>query len=95
MTDDEVDVLLSGVEDSQGQVLYEGKQELDIIIHLHVVYYCILLKLCCPLKFFSFSCRFRENGYVSLKALSTELINNYARVLVFMSILKQITLRPT
>lgn len=25
LTDDEVDVLLSGVEDSQGQVLYEGK----------------------------------------------------------------------
>ena len=28
MTDDEVDALLSGIEDSQGQVNYEGKVDL-------------------------------------------------------------------
>ena len=33
MTDDEVDALLSGIEDSQGQVNYEGTYN----VHVHVV----------------------------------------------------------
>lgn len=71
MTDDEVDVLLSGVEDSQGQVQYEG-------VYIYVLH-CIAVLMIFPY-------RIREDGHVSLKHSQQNCYNNIL-VLVFMSIL--------